>query len=109
MIQSINQYDFERAFSDMGRKDQFTYEGKKALFEHLEQYEENTGEQVELDVIALCCEFTEYDSALECASNYDFEVDPDQDEDEQEESALDYLRDRTTVIKFTGGIIIQDY
>ena len=109
MKKTINQYDFERAFSDMGRKDQFTFKGKKALFEYLESLEEDTGEQVELDVIALCCDYAEYDSALDCANEYDFEVDPDQDDEEQEESALDYLRYRTSVIEFDGGVIIQQF
>ncbi len=35
MIKNISMYDFERAFVDMNRADQFTYEGKKALFEYL--------------------------------------------------------------------------
>lgn len=109
MKQSVNSYDFERAFVDMGRKDQFTYEGKKALFEYLENFEEDTGKEIELDVIALCCEYSEHDSALECANQYDFELDQDQDEDEQEEAALEYLRDRTSVIEFSDGIIIQQF
>lgn len=109
MKTTVSLYDFERAFSDAGRKDQFSYEGKKALFEYLESYEEDTGEEIELDVIALCCEYSEHDSALECANEYDFEPDEDEDEDEQEASALDYLQDRTSVIEFNGGIIIQQF
>ena len=112
MIQSINSYDFERAFVQMGRGDQFSYEGKKALFDYLEQYEDDTGEQVELDVIALCCEYSEHDSAMDCINDLgysDFETDEDEDEDEQEESALDFLRDNTSVIEFNGGIIIQGF
>ena len=117
MIQSINQYDFERAFVDMGRQDQFSYEGKKALFDYLEQYEDDTGEQIELDVIALCCEFTEYDNADEAASNYftydGMKFDEDGNEmieaEEVEEKALDFLREHTIVIEFVGGVIIQDF
>ena len=109
MKKTINTYEFERAFTDMGRKDQFSYEGKKALFEYLEDLEDDTGEEIELDVIALCCEYSEHDSAVECANEYGFEPDEDDDEDEREESALDYLRDRTSVIEFNGGIIIQKF
>ena len=112
MKQSINLYDFERAFVNMDRNDQFTYEGKKALYHYLEQYEEDTGGEVELDVIALCCEFTEYDTVLECAEYYGFENDAEQDEnddDELRDNALNYLRDRTQVIEFDNGIIIQDF
>ena len=55
MKQSINIYDFRRAFKTYDR-DNFSYEGLKALFEYLEEYEDDTGEELELAVIALCCE-----------------------------------------------------
>ena len=70
MQKQINFYDFERAFTNMGRENQFTYKGKKALFEHLEEYEEQTGQQIDLDVIALCCEFTEFESLQEFKDQY---------------------------------------
>ena len=74
MISTISKHEFQDAFRKMGRKDQFSYEGQLALFEYLEQYEEDTGEQVELDVIALCCEYSEHDSAVDCVLDmgYDF-------------------------------------
>ena len=31
------------------------------MFDHLQEYENDTGGELELDVIALCCDFTEYD------------------------------------------------
>jgi len=109
MKQSVNSYDFERAFVLAGRKDQFSYDGLRALFDYLEEYEDGTGEEIELDVIALCCDYCEYDSALECAKDYPFDIDEDLDEDEQEEAALEYLRDHTTVIEFNTGIIVQSF
>ena len=109
MKQSVNSYDFERAFVLAGRKDQFSYDGLKALFEYLEDLEDDTGEEIELDVIALCCDYCEYESALECAKDYPFDIDEDLDEDEQEEAALEYLRDHTTVIEFNTGIIVQSF
>lgn len=59
IYQTINQSNFHDAFISAGRKDQFSYEGLKALFEHLEEYAESTGEPLELDVIALCCDYSE--------------------------------------------------
>jgi len=109
MKQSVNSYDFERAFVTAGRKDQFSYDGLKALFEYLEEFEEDTGDELELDVIALCCDYSEYESALECAKDYPFDIDKDLDKDEQEEAALEYLRDHTSVIEFDTGIIIQSF
>jgi len=44
------------------RKNQFSYEGLQALFEYFEEYEDSTGETIDFDMIAICCEYTEYDS-----------------------------------------------
>jgi len=60
MIQTLNFYDFACAFADCDRSEQFTYAGLRALFDYLEQYQDDIGEVVELDVVALCCEYSEY-------------------------------------------------
>jgi len=67
--QTTNFSQFCDSFSE-SRKNQFTYEGKRALFEYLEQYSDDTGEDVELDIIALCCEYTEYENMEELQKNY---------------------------------------
>ena len=59
---SLNFDGFERAFQRYGRGEQFSYEGLEALFEHIELLESDMGEEIELDVIGLCCEYTEYDN-----------------------------------------------
>ena len=79
MKQTINFYDFSNAFHKAGRGNQFTYDGLKALFEYLEEYEEATGDEIELDVIALCCEFTEYESIEEFWLDYGQEDYPDEE------------------------------
>lgn len=99
IIKTIDLYDFRRAFADYDRADQFSYEGLEALFDWLEELSVETGEPYELDVIALCCEFTEYSDLSEIQANYS-STDIDSIED---------LRDHTSVIEFDGGIIIQDF
>tara|TARA_R100000781_G_scaffold73638_1_gene45955 strand:- start:179 stop:478 length:300 start_codon:yes stop_codon:yes gene_type:complete len=59
---TLNFDGFERAFQRYGRGEQFSYEGLQALFEWLEDIESDMGEDIELDVIGLCCEYTEYDN-----------------------------------------------
>jgi hypothetical protein len=59
MYQSINESEFRTAFHSCGRGKQFSYDGLTILFEGLEEYETNIGEEIELDVIALCCEYSE--------------------------------------------------
>jgi len=117
MKQSINFSQFHDAFRDHDRLDNFSYDGLKALYEWIEDLDEQCDTETELDVIALCCEFTEYASADEAASNYfdyeGMEYDDDGGElntpEEVEEKALNYLRDSTLAIEFDSGIIIQDF
>lgn len=87
----------------------WSYAGARALAEYLEQYEEDTGIENEFDRVAIRCEFSEYANATEAAGEYDFEPDEGADEDETEAAALKYLNDRTMVIEFNGGIIIQAF
>lgn len=75
--------------------------GAMALVEYMEEMERDTGEETEFDAVALRCEFAEYDSALDAAADYGFDGD--------NEDALDWLRARTTVIEFDGGVIVQAF
>jgi hypothetical protein len=97
MKQTINFSQFHDAFWDHNRLDNFSYEGLKALFEWLEELDDSCGTETELDVVALCCEFSEYADLEEIQGNYDTI------------ESLDDLRDHTTVITFDSGIIIQDF
>ena len=76
MKRNVTEHDFTEAFRDYGRNDQFSYEGLKALYEWFEEYEEDTGEEIELDVIGICCDFSEYDTALEAAEECGYEPEP---------------------------------
>ena len=70
MKTTVSRYDFQQAFTDANRAANFTSAGLDALFNYLEEYEEDTGEEIELDVIALCCEYTEYADVQEFAAAY---------------------------------------
>ena len=70
MKQTINEYDFLEAFRRMNRESQFSRAGRFALYEWLVDLEEDAGEEIELDVIALCCEFSEYDNLNEYNEAY---------------------------------------
>lgn len=89
MKTTVNLYDFQDAFVRMGRDNQFSYEGLEILFNGLEEFEEDTGEEMELDVIALCCDYSEM-SINEVIQSYPdlFEEDRLEDDD-----AYDYVRD----------------
>ena len=87
--------------------------GARALVEHLEQLEEDCGTEIEFDAVAIRCDYSEYDSALQAALDQGFEPnhlgDDEQDDDDKEADALDWLCDRTEVITFPEGIIIRSF
>ena len=77
----------------------FTYKGIEALYNYFENYEEETEQSIEYDAIAIRCNYTEYEDFKEIQYNYcDSDIEDIED-----------LRNYTTVIEYSGGIIIQDF
>lgn len=107
MKQTINQYDFADAFKKMNRADNFSYEGLKVLFNYLEQMEEDTEEEIELDVIAICCDFSEYNEE-ELISQYGYKLEREEDQDDEEylEALVEELQNYTTILKVKTSSII---
>ena len=108
MKQTITETMFKDAFTKAGRGDNFSYNGLSALFEWLEELEEDTGQEMKLDVIGLCCEFSEYETAVDCINDRGYDCDLS-DCEEKNHFAMEYLHENTLVIEFDGGIIIQDF
>ncbi len=99
MKTNISYNDFVRAFEDCNRKNNFTHAGLRALLDYVEAYELETDTEITLDVIALCCEYTEYANMEEFWQDYDKDNYP----------TLEKLSDYTQVIPIedTPGFIIQ--
>ena len=109
MKQSINLYQFREAFRLAERKDQFTYEGLEVLFDYLEEYEDSTGEEIELDVIALCCEYSE-DSYKGIADNYSIDTSQATDPEEVRKIVREFLERHTQVCgKVDGGLVYAQF
>jgi hypothetical protein len=97
LIETVNLDRFISAFKEAGRAEQFSYKAKEALYNYFEQLSEDIGEPIEFDVIAICCEYTEYTSFEKLQEEYN------------DIKSLEDLQDRTTVIEFEGGLIIQNF
>ena len=97
MKDTINESQF---VDEMSKKQHgFSYDGAKALFEHLTQYEFDCDQELEFDPIAFRCEYDEYKNLKEVKENY------------QDIKNLDDLKDHTTVIEIPNSekLIIQAY
>jgi hypothetical protein len=97
---TVSVSDFRDAFRDCNRQDNFSYEGLGALYEWIEEYEDGSGAETELDVIGLCCDFTEYADLKEFQGDYSKEDYPD----------IDSISEMTIVIPVTDeSFIIQAF
>jgi hypothetical protein len=104
MIITLSTYDIaNRLLQDSNAC--WTRPGAFALAEYLQSIEEDTGETMELDVVAIRCDFSEWPSAVE--AHNDMTSGHDLTEDE-EEIALERMREIGQVIEFDGGVIVSN-
>ena len=101
MIQTLSLYDFREAFHRANRANQFSYAGLEALFDYLEEVDPS----YDLDVIGLCCDYSE-ETPKEIAKAYDIELPDNDDEIEHREIVRDYLENHTSVVGETQNSII---
>jgi len=108
MKQTVYRSDFENAFKSL-RPENFSYEGLSVLFEYLENWEADAGEDLELDVIAICCDFAE-GSWQSIAADYSIEIDENENEEEQAEQVRQYLEDEGVLVgEVSGGFVYRQH
>ena len=99
-----NASQFRDEFHHAGRNSQFSYEALGLLFD----YFEDVAPEMELDVVAICCEYTE-DDAENVIANYSIDVDG-LDDDEKAEAVRDYLAGNTQLIGETpSGFLYANF
>lgn len=99
MKQTVYFDDFVRPF-EAHRPHDFTRPALVALFDFLEEYEDSTGETIEFDMIALCCDFTEYRDVEEFQGDYSADY-----------NSIEDIEEQTTVIRIpdSESFIIQAF
>lgn len=101
MKTTVSVHDFRDAFHKMDRGLQFTYDGLEVIYDYLESCDED----IELDVIAICCDYSE-DSPEEIASYYDIDISEAEDDDEIRTIVRDYLEYHSVVLGETSSTIV---
>jgi hypothetical protein len=106
MYQTVNTVsNFRDEFRACGRADQFSYEALGLLFDYLEAYEMDTGEEIELDVVSICCDYTEA-APEHIARDYNIDVEG-MDEDEAIAEVIATLEENGAYVgKTDGGTLI---
>lgn len=110
-----NGYQLQRLFEQCDRGNHFSYEGYNALFNYLDNLSDEIGEDFKVDVIALCCDFTEYESWEDVYNNYSYSYNNEEEswEDINQDAFIEWVYDRTQVIECYNykndlvGVILQ--
>ena len=95
----------------------WSYNGSLALAEYLEEYEESTGEELELDVCAIRCDFSEHSSLQDWASDYfsndswreEMNIEEEDGDDDIDDEIRRYIQDHGQLIEFDGGVIVSSF
>ena len=92
-----NGYHFVAKFAQSSAaRDSFSIPALHALYEYLDELSNDIGEDIELDVVGICCEFAEYKDMDAVKEDYEVED-------------LSDLQDKTIAIEFDGGLIISQF
>ena len=111
IIQTVNQHqiiDIAKAYNHL---DNFGYHGWQKLFEYMENLSDEMGEDMELDIVAWCCEYEMCNSIEEfydrSGMHFMGKTEWDElDEEEKLEAIEDYLNDNTSVVCCEDDCII---
>ena len=98
----VTEYSFRDTFlSSDNYSENFSYDGLTALYDYFEELEDDLGEPIEFDHIAIACEYSEL-SIKDLRDNYSIDKDID---------VIEYLQERTQVIEIEDSdrVIIEDY
>lgn len=80
---------FRDAFRQADRQDQFSYEALNMLYEYFEDIDPD----MELDVVAICCEYYE-DTVADIARNYSIDLnDADPEDLDYDQACIDIVRE----------------
>ena len=102
MKQTVSFDMFVQAFEDFRRSSQFSFEALNLIFNYLE----DSDPAYELDVIGICCEFSESTIQELIAEN---DLDTSEDEEENRQMVRSFLEENTAIIGETadGFVYLQ--
>ena len=107
MKRTINFYEFEREFNEV-RPESFSYEGLNVLYDYLEQLEDDLGQEIELDPIGLCCDFSEM-TLDDVISEYSVDIEEGMDEEDIKDAVRDELEKQGVLVGETpSGFVIYN-
>ena len=95
IVKTFDENDFINEFKAYNRMDNFSYKGLRILFESLDELAQDCAMNIEMDVIGLCCEYSEDDMQY-IIDNYDIDL-SDESFDDKADLVANYLYENTFV------------
>ena len=101
MYTRVAEDNFRNTFLTSDYKNNFSYDGLTALYDYLEELEDELCESIEFDLVAIAGEYSEL-TIDELRDNYFIDKNID---------VIEYLQEHTQVIEIEDSdrVIIQDY
>lgn len=111
LIDKISSSDLYHMACRMDRGHNFGYAGWNAIGEYLEQLSDGNGEDIEVDIVGICCEYSMSESVQEFweaqeLPRVSYEEWEEMGEDEKLEAVQDYLQENTSVVVCEENLII---
>ena len=115
LIQTVNPSDLYHLACKMARGDNFGYKGWRAIGDYLESLSNDTGEDIEIDIIAICCEYSMAESTEEFFMERQhlhgidlptMEEWEELEDDKKLETIEEFLQDRSSVVVCKDALII---
>ena len=103
IVQTLAQGDFVDAFKQSSRKDQFSHDALEAIFNYLDTYSEETGENIEFDIVSICCDWSEM-TWQDVAMSYGVDLSGCADDDERIGEVEDFLCRNTMFTALPDGL-----
>lgn len=112
LIEKLSSSDLYHMACRIDRGHNFGYNGWRAIGEYLEELSDGIGEDVEVDIVGICCDYSMAESTSDWWKEYGVysDIDSDEweekDEDEKLEAIQDYLQENTSVVICEENLII---
>lgn len=112
LIQTVDSSELYHMACRLGRGHNFGYNGWRVIGDYLESMSDDIGEDIEIDIIGLCCEYS-----MVLSVDYFWEeygkyatIDPgewdEMSEEEKLEAIRDYLQENTSLVICEDDLII---
>jgi len=104
IVRRINEANFEEAFARMDR-DCYSHEGYKYLYDFYEEISQAQEKDVELDVVAVCCDWNEYENFSRLDDDYHYLIDREDGESDKDyqKRLIAELEGKTIFVKLSNG------